>query len=549
MPDELQLPGIDPIQRQRLYQERPWELLPFLLRPCQVKILMVTDRGGSFGSDSFGLSALLSALSVPPGPWARFDITTANRQSDPTASLQNFRFDRHDLRAYSQIWMFGVQRTGDQDLGEAELRAIAQFMDAGGGVFATGDHEDLGAAMCRRIPRVRSMRKWHWPAQGPNGEPVAPNATGVDRHDTRRPGHDTVIDFDDQSDDVPQRITPRLYPSWRPPWSPLLWPSYPHPLLCGPRGVIRVLPDHMHEGECYETQDLSSSLTFDGYTTTEYPSGIAPQVIAWAHVNARTQGEPVHGRSFGVIGAYDGHRADVGRVAVDATWHHFFNINLIGVLGHPDPIKAQGFTATAAGRAALADITAYYRNLGVWLAAPDTQQCMWWRSLWWARWHDRIVMNLRPRFLTPRVAAPVGELVRIGAQARDVLGSVASRCTVWRWVGWYLLRRRYPDLWIRLERYLDPWTPSPRPEPGLEGEVAVPAHAELLLDAVLGGAVHAVARAFPDHSEESRNRAEEIDFAELVGADVDRCLEAVIAQVGDEGRRLGEFGEILRHRG
>lgn len=549
MNDDLQLPGIDPIQRQRLHLERPWELLPFLLRPCRVKILMVTDRGGSFGSAPFGLSALLSAMSVPPGPWARFDITTANRQSDPTAALQNFRFDRHDLSVYSQIWMFGVQRTGDQDLAESELRAIAQFMDAGGGVFATGDHEDLGAAMCRRVPRVRSMRKWHWPAPGPNGEPIAPNASGTDRHDTRRPGHDALVQFDDQSDDVPQRIVPRLYPS-RPSWWPAFWwRAYPHPLLCGPRGVIRVLPDHMHEGACYETQDLSSSLTFDGYTTTEYPAGIAPQVIAWARVDARAQGDdsgPVNGRTFGVIGAYDGHRAGVGRVAVDATWHHFFNINLIGVLGHPDPIKAQGFTGTAAGKAALADITAYYRNLGVWLAGPATQQCMWWRSLWWTRWHDRIVMDLRPQYLKPDIPLPLGELVRIGAQARDALGAVATRCTVWRWVGWYLLRRRHPKLWERLEHHLDPWAPSDRAQ---EGELAVPAHAELLLDAVLGGVVYAVARTFPDHSEDAKKRAEEIDFAELVGADIDRSLAAVAAQAGDEARRMAEFGEELRRRG
>jgi hypothetical protein len=33
-------------------------------------------------------------------------------------------------------------------------------MDAGGGVFVTGDHEDLGAALSSKIPRVSKMRRW-----------------------------------------------------------------------------------------------------------------------------------------------------------------------------------------------------------------------------------------------------------------------------------------------------------------------------------------------------------------------------------------------------
>src|SRR6185436_12595942 len=106
-----------------------------------------------------------------------------HRGTDSNADLQNFRFDAQDLSSYDQIWMFAVQRSDGLLLTDNELKVIAQFMDGGGGVFATGDHEDLGVAMCGRIPRVRSMRKWHWPDPGPNGEPVAPRTDGPDRHD------------------------------------------------------------------------------------------------------------------------------------------------------------------------------------------------------------------------------------------------------------------------------------------------------------------------------------------------------------------------------
>lgn len=76
---------------------------------------MVTDCGAKFGTADFGLEALLDALAVPSGPWVRFDVTKAHRRFDPSADLHG-----------------------------------------GGGVFATGDHEDLGVALCGRVPRVRS---------------------------------------------------------------------------------------------------------------------------------------------------------------------------------------------------------------------------------------------------------------------------------------------------------------------------------------------------------------------------------------------------------
>lgn len=40
--------------------------------------------------------------------------------------------------------------------------------------------------------------------------------------------------------------------------------------------------------------------------------------------------------SFGLVSAYDGHPAGVGRITCDSTWHHFINVNLIGVLAGGD---------------------------------------------------------------------------------------------------------------------------------------------------------------------------------------------------------------------
>jgi hypothetical protein len=84
------------------------------------------------------------------------------------------------------------------------MQAILNFMNSGGGVFATGDHYKLGACLCGAIPRVRSMRKWFVtanpdetdhayntnPKVGPLGEPCSTPQDGQFRIDTTQPGRD-----------------------------------------------------------------------------------------------------------------------------------------------------------------------------------------------------------------------------------------------------------------------------------------------------------------------------------------------------------------------
>jgi hypothetical protein len=67
---ELGLTPLEEWRHQHLhYKLFPHKLWPILLPPCRVRILLVTDAGGSFGTGTFGLKALMDALAVPPGPW------------------------------------------------------------------------------------------------------------------------------------------------------------------------------------------------------------------------------------------------------------------------------------------------------------------------------------------------------------------------------------------------------------------------------------------------------------------------------------------------
>jgi len=487
--------------RHLAFTTYPELLDPLITRPCVVRILMVTDGGGAFDGSDFGLDELIDVLAVSPGPWVRFAVTTAHRQNHPSAMLKNFRFTSDTLKGHDQVWLFGVQSSQDA-LSDAELKALSQFMDAGGGVFATGDHEDLGLAMSGRVPRVRSMRKWYWPNAGPNGEPVAPDGFSANRYDTLREGADPGYQFDDQSDVTAQEIIPRMYSRG----FPFFKIAYPHPLLCGPRGPIRVLPDHPHEGECYVPKDLMGTFTFDGYKTTEYPalpSGrrLAPEVIAESTVigGHETSGKPpVTARRFGAIGAYDGHRVKVGRVAVDATWHHFFNINLRGDPSSPVPAKHSGFHHPSADPNVYNAIKAYFRNLAVWLAPPLKQASMRRRALWLIRWKYPLIEELptgpRPALLE---RAKPAQVRAIGKVAMDALGRIAPRCLVLQW-GLDLLRASSKELPPAMLEQLDPWSPEPRlaqpaAEPGNNsGEDDAGG-----IDEVLGGAMLAVAAEFP----------------------------------------------------
>lgn len=358
-------------------------------------------------------------------------------RADRGADVINFRFDKpfefkgaeRRLSDYDIVLFFPVRVGNANTVYAAEAEAIATFMESGGGFFATGDHEDFGASISGLIPRVRSMRRWYFTGTGqnqsppgPNGEPPAPPALNPHRHDTTRPGVDGVSNFEDQSDEIAQEITPTLYPAGITVVNGYAGLRYlPHPLLCSPGGVVRYLPDHMHEGSC-EVPDKLAERTFKlgAATLREYPDyappgvpadyvaqPLAPEIVATSQVlpgvrtpaldaEDHTGGDlAAAGTRFGAIAAWDGHRVGRGRVVVDATWHHFFNINLTGDrylerasvhLPASQQQKLHGFYVPDGngGRRPCAEyelIMWYYRNLVYWLIPARRAASVWWQSV------------------------------------------------------------------------------------------------------------------------------------------------------------------------
>jgi hypothetical protein len=457
-------------------------LSPFWWR-ARVRILVVTDGSGSFDSTaSFGLGRALDEVRNDPWWWVRFELVTAHRGGGSSADHTNFRFDAPpvELAGFDQLWLFGVQSA--PALASSEVAAIRAFMDGGGGVFATGDHDELGAALSGDLPRVNAMRRWR--SGGPAGSP--PPQSGPSRHDTTRQGATPGYQFNDQSDNTPQRILPtRYYDPFR--FSVLNQRWRPHPVLCGRSGVLDLLPDHMHEGEC-----VAPSASVVAANPGVWPGGHRPEVIARARVEEHTNTDGhgfVAGKTFGVLSAYDGHLAGVGRIVTDATWHHWFNINLIGFdqsSAHYDQIRN------------------YFQNVALWLAPAAKQDAMFSAATYGLIW-------LQP-FNELQIERG-GPLVKLGFSAVDAIGRRASQCIVNDWI-----LAKLPLL-LREELYR---RPLPEPDP-----LPMSAGLETVRELVVGGILESLREQFDPFDPPSGPPEEEL-VVKLVNRGVTRGLDAVV---------------------
>lgn len=365
------------VVRSRNDLRSAWGITPgYWLWSCRTRILFVIDGRITLSSDAgiFGLGLVLETLRASSPWWVSFTVHVAKRDGELEPSPNpdqrtycHFRFTGpgFNLDSYDQVWFFGDNPFGDSDtdadipgghpLEDAELKLLAEWMERGGGVFAAGDHSILGASMCSRIPRVRTMRKW-------TQQQGVPTKFDPTRHQTLQA---TPENQDRQEEDTVLQPVEVVYQQVMGSW-PFVHLPAPHPLLCSTQGVIDRFPDHMHEGEVFADEDvqLDGPLDIPGYSRAEYPFVIPevlasavdagtlrqrprPHVIAYGRTTNRyfqqpeldpgaiaMSAPPVHPafhKRFGLVGVYDGDSVGLGRVVVDSTWHHWFSYNLVGI--------------------------------------------------------------------------------------------------------------------------------------------------------------------------------------------------------------------------
>lgn len=464
----------------------------------RVDILVVVDTEISTDpANNFGIASVIELIRGAQVGCMRWNVDIALRNGQPQSvtaapaptapKYRGFRFDMQDggaavIDKYEQIWCFGFKPSNsgspnDAEIGQAgafpasnaELSKLSQWMnDRKGGLFGTGDHHFLGASMCKRIPRLGTMRRWT------NADGVPPIGT-PDRIDTLRPpsaayepgapGGPLALGNGAHQGDL--TVQPIQWVTW----GRALWPfgfkRRPHPVLCHPvLGPINVMPDHAHEGLCVETSAINAAANFNfgAGNKPEYPPAIdgGPQPLPKIIAYGSTLGDPPHNFSkgaqparakFPMISVYDGHKAGVGRVATDSTWHHWFDVNINAI--------------RAANTADWQKISRYFINLAVWLNPPGTStHCFW---------LDVVASHFQsPGFQDYYLDASTPEL---GSALRHHLASVYGPC----WVT--------DRIWdLVLERKLWPWEIWQDRRPKFDWLQADP---EVFEDQILGRLVEA----------------------------------------------------------
>jgi hypothetical protein len=413
---------------ERLALTRELELLkPDFMKPylpkwywwrrCTVKVLIVTDGGLDFSTNGFGLSEFLTTFNqLQATTWNNYQLTLGHRSSSVLSSnplvvnqINSFNFQTSvTLSDFDQVWLFGINSgTG---LPAPELAVVDAYMNGGGGLFATGDHGSLGSSLCGNIPRVKDMRYWASTSATNSIDEVS--MSGARRNDTNRPrtGDATSLYFDNQSDNVPQTIAARTFSN-----------GHPHPLLSistsiRPSGVIDIMPDHPHEGECkpesvftvnnmaIQSQIIATSFVLSGSTTNGGNGGKTPTIP----------------HCFPSIAVWDGRPANVGRIVVDSTWHHFVNINLNGVgSGGGDIAGTQSGLTTADFNV----VRQYFMNIATWMTRRKTVLC--WKPYLIAELHlssSLIEASLdNPKQKLQDIS--LGDLNSIGSLAEEILST------------------------------------------------------------------------------------------------------------------------------
>jgi hypothetical protein len=409
---------------------------------CRPRILIVTDGGLNVAPEpnGFGLGILIRELATASWPYLPAELTLAHRTSYGLSSFrivpggpvvytkQNFRFDTATpavtIENYDQVWLFGFS---SDPISLTEIEQLTHFMNAGGGVFATGDHSSIGSGMCANLPRVKYMRQWQYSPMGFEGDYRA-----TERFDTIvDPGSDGHYALSDQFDEKAQRIYPNYNTVVR---GFSDWTSTIHPLLSNRRtpmmrnslaGLdhggaadstysryfsddIDHMPDHAHESECLAFGgNIGVSLGGVNYyemgtvNGNAVGTGLGSKIVAWSVAAGRAVSPgkriapikiawkpPVKPRLFGCISAYDGFLADAnmptnqrpslsapGRIVCHSTWHHFIDANLDGTGSGRPGLTRPGPLGTRVPSPELLGILRYFKNIAMWLQPQDRIFC------------------------------------------------------------------------------------------------------------------------------------------------------------------------------
>ena len=154
------------------------------------------------------------------------------------------------------------------------------------------------------------------------------------------------------------------------------------------------MPDHPHEGEVVIPESLESD--WPPFNESDGKKKLPRPVVVALGFDRRVN------RAAPVLAVYDGDSHKVGRIVADSSWHHFFDVNLIGISKDPSP------------GAAFDLLGQFYRNVAHYLTPLATRQQIAKEMLNWIMFH--------PGMMEERGSDPL----RLGRIARHYLSKAAT---------------------------------------------------------------------------------------------------------------------------
>lgn len=285
----------------------------------EIRILVLYDGRLHMQDGDYGLAAMSRVLSGYSDSLASIVLRASHVEA----------FDSTDLEWADQLWLFG-DAFSPGEYWPTQRDAIAAFMEAGGGVFATGDHDAHGFAMCGNLPKIRQMRYW--------GAGNAPK-WGEDAISTIAPTITAAEDDLFSKPVFPDQARPTVHELMR--------------LSSG--GAIRWLPDHAHEGQL-NTGSTGIAANYSDFSDAqrEHIKYVA-WTIAWG-ISAGVTSSP---RAVPVVRCWTPEPGNgAGRIVVDSTFHHWlgFNVENLMIPGQEERLEHW---------------TSYALNIATFLAAQE----------------------------------------------------------------------------------------------------------------------------------------------------------------------------------
>jgi len=250
-----------------------------------------------------------------------YEVTTRDRETN--AEGNDSILSVLDTTDFDQLWLFAVD-TGN-GLTVADCQGITRFVQKGGGLFTTRDHQDLGSSLCT-LGGVGRAHFFHSQHQDPDRS----RQTRDDRDNQTI----TWPNYHSGANGDYQKITP-LEPV--------------HELLRNGSRTIEYFPAHPHEGD------------------VGVPDGEdRARVIA-------TGVSQVTGRPFNLIVAFerraDNHGHHLGHAVAESSFHHLVDYNWDTSKGCPTFLIEPPGDQIKRDPEKLRDVKTYVTNVAKWLSA------------------------------------------------------------------------------------------------------------------------------------------------------------------------------------